>query len=195
MIIDNFEKIISLMKFEKDTEFYFIQIISRKKDNPWTKASWVVMKEYSIFSIEDLMKKTIEITEICNTYNARAYIRLSRRDTKDIAIDMIWLLAKALQDRSFNHIRKLYSTAVWRSKWLDKLWIIDIDWECSIPSALSLEAFLNTLRPVWWKVIEHIPTPNWLHIITKPFDLKEFNSEGLDIDVHKNNPTILYSNT
>ena len=59
MIIDNFEKIISLMKFEKDTEFYFIQIISRKKDNPWTKASWVVMKEYSIFSIAPCGKGNI----------------------------------------------------------------------------------------------------------------------------------------
>ena len=31
-----------------------------------------------------------------------------------------------------------------------------------------------------------------MDIITKPFNLKQFKDKYPDIDVHKNNPTILY---
>ena len=41
-------------------------------------------------------------------------------------------------------------------------------------------------------MIAYIPTKNGYHIITKPFNLKQFKDKYSDIDVHKNNPTILY---
>lgn len=60
-------------------------------------------------------------------FNARAYIRLSRRDNEDIAKDMLVILGKSFQDKNFAHLRKIYSTAVGRSKGLDKIWIVDVD--------------------------------------------------------------------
>jgi len=42
------------------------------------------------------------------------------------------------------------------------------------------------------KIYTQIPTKNGYHIITKPFNLKQFKDKYPDIDVHKNNPTILY---
>ena len=42
------------------------------------------------------------------------------------------------------------------------------------------------------KIYAYIPTKNGYHIITKPFNLKQFKDKYPDIDVHKNNPTILY---
>lgn len=43
-----------------------------------------------------------------------------------------------------------------------------------------------------FKIYDYIPTKNGYHIITKPFNLKQFKDKYPDIDVHKNNPTILY---
>ena len=38
-----------------------------------------------------------------------------------------------------------------------------------------------------------IPTKNGIHlIIERPFNLQQFRTDFLNIDVHKNNPTILY---
>ncbi|WP_265091158.1 hypothetical protein, partial [Acinetobacter baumannii] len=37
-----------------------------------------------------------------------------------------------------------------------------------------------------------IPTMNGCHLITKPFNLQKFKEKFPEIDVHKNNPTILY---
>ena len=42
------------------------------------------------------------------------------------------------------------------------------------------------------KVIINIPTKSGYHLITTPFNLQQFKEEYPDIDVHKNNPTLLY---
>jgi len=39
--------------------------------------------------VENLEKRYDEIKELCRLFNARAYFRPSRRDTEDIARDMI----------------------------------------------------------------------------------------------------------
>jgi hypothetical protein len=50
--------------------------------------------------------------------------------------------------------------------------------------------FINDQTPD--KVVKKIPTPHWMHLITTPFDLQEFKKVYPEIDVHKNNPTILF---
>jgi hypothetical protein len=37
-----------------------------------------------------------------------------------------------------------------------------------------------------------VPTKNGIHLITNPFNLNAFKFGFPNIDVHKNNPTILY---
>lgn len=41
-------------------------------------------------------------------------------------------------------------------------------------------------------LIDEIPTVNGYHLITKPFNLQKFKEIFPYIDVHKNNPTLLY---
>jgi hypothetical protein len=127
-------------------------------------------------------------------FNARAYIRLSRRNTEDIARDMIVAIWESFKNKSYNHLRKIYSTVVWQSLWLDKIWIIDIDsWEWTIIWDRFIKD-LSEVEPIWEKIICQIPTKNWLHVITKPFNLDRWKRIPWcgSLDVHKNNPTILY---
>ena len=42
------------------------------------------------------------------------------------------------------------------------------------------------------KINATIPTKNGWHLITKPFNLQQFKEKYPDIDVQKNNPTLLY---
>ena len=51
---------------------------------------------------------------------------------------------------------------------------------------------INTLQPSGDKIVATIPTRSGYHLITTPFRLDTFNVNHPDIDVHKNNPTILY---
>jgi len=189
-MIDNIEIIKPLLKRDNENEFYFIQLIARKKDIDWMVWNNRVIKDYYIFSMESLEKIYNEIKDLCKQFNARAYIRLSRRNTEDIARDMIVSIWEAFRNKSYNHLRKIYSTVVWQSLWLDKIWIIDIDWGTQIDD--SWKDFLRWLEPIWNKIIVSIPTKNWVHIITKPFNLLKFKEWFPDIDVHKNNPTILF---
>lgn len=193
-MIDNIEKIKPLLKRENKNEFYYIQIIQRKKDIEWFTWNNRPIKDYYIFSMEQLDRRYEEIKQLCKQFNARAYIRLSRRNSEDIARDMIVAIGESFRNKSYNHLRKIYSTVVWQSVWLDKIWIIDIDsWEWSIIWQQFID-ILTSINPIWEKIIAKIPTKNWLHIITKPFDLHTRKNIpwNWSLDVHKNNPTILY---
>ena len=191
MNIDNLEKIKPLLKRENENEFYYIQIIQRKKDIEWFTWNNRPIKDYYIFSLEQLEIRYEEIRNLCEVFNARAYIRLSRRNAEDIARDMIVNIWEAFRNKSYNHLRKIYSTVVWQSVWLDKMWIVDIDDDCKYKKDELIEA-INNAMPEWDKIITELPTKSWIHLITKPFNLSEFNNIYM-IDVHKNNPTILFT--
>ena len=47
-------------------------------------------------------------------------------------------------------------------------------------------------EPIGPKYVTIIPTKNGSHIIMRAFNLQRFREKYPDVDVHKNNPTILY---
>ena len=47
-------------------------------------------------------------------------------------------------------------------------------------------------EPIGPKFVGLIPTKNGSHILMKPFNLAKFKEKYPDVNVHKNNPTILY---
>lgn len=201
-MIDNLELIKPLLTFDPEQDqFYFIQIIARKKDIEGMQGNNRVIKEYYVYSAEYLDKVYPEIQKLCKQFKARAYIRLSRRSSHDIATDLIVLLGEAFKNNNFQHLRKIYSTAVGQSLGLDKLWIIDIDFDknnTNLPydkPLRDLRKLLTYLLPEGEKIVATLPTPNGLHVICKPFNLLAFRAvdKYKDIDVHKNNPTILYA--
>ena len=82
---DNFEQIEKLLIFDSEDDFYHLQILKRKKENPDIGSNSYVVRTYCIRSKESLMEKRTEITEMCNTHNARAYINLSPRSFEKMA--------------------------------------------------------------------------------------------------------------
>ena len=54
--------------------------------------------------------------------------------------------------------------------------------------------FIDTLEPYSkdTKFITNIPTKSGWHLITTPFNIMKFKEAYPDIDVKKNNPTLLY---
>lgn len=193
-MIDNFEHIKSnFLKFEDPNEFYFIQIIQRKKEVEDLGSNNRVIKTYYVYSLEKLDKYKDEIISLCTLFNARAYIHLNRRNSKTLAFEMLELLAKNLKSGDTNQLGNLYNSVCGKHHSdKDKTWIIDIDSKefCERHKAIKVIRILEPLDVK--KIIGEIETKNGFHLITRPFNSKIFGELCPDMQLHKNNPTILF---
>ena len=51
-MVDNLDKILPLLKFESEDDFYYLQILQRKKENPQLGSNSRVIKNYYIKIVE-----------------------------------------------------------------------------------------------------------------------------------------------
>ena len=122
--------------------------------------------------------------------------------------DIGYCLSKMLMDNNFLHLKSLVPSAVGsRSADPNKSWIVDIDEVydvdfgkdfsgnvVKIPNWQLVVDYINTLQPIGDKLKYIVPTLHGLHLITKPFNLQQFVERYPNIDIHKDNPTLLYFN-
>ena len=208
MEINNFEQIKSLLVFDdKGDWFYFLQILQRHKDNPEVKnlSNSRVIKTYYISTIDYLTLKEEEIKFLCGMYNARAYINLNPRSYERLAFHMLKEITDRILNKDYKSVSKAYDSTCGKFSVGDKKWIVDIDEE-EIPFKLTMDIELcdpitypiyNNEKHVFIgqsKIIATIPTKSGWHLITKPFNLKQFKDKYPEVDVQKNNPTVLYFN-
>jgi len=199
-MIDNFEQIKGLMTFENDNDFYFLQVIQRKKDHkdsPYKLScsnNNRLIKAYYIHNVEQLDKYKLEIIELCTLFTARAGIALNRRNSKKLSFEMLKLLATNISCDHFDQLGGLWNTVCGQHfSDKDKKWLIDID-DKSYDST-EMETLIFNSQPEGQKVVAKIPTKNGYHIITRPFDMRDFSKvydTSDEYQIHKDNPTILY---
>ena len=197
---NNIDKIRDLLEFRSDDDFYFLQILQRKKDNKTTNVkvngsnnNARSIKVYYVKSLEHFDFIVPEIIELCKVFGARAGINLNRRSFKKSALQHIKKAVDQVLNNDFKKAHKAYSTVVGAfNNETDKRWIIDIDEEYNADYAVELMSTINDLRPVGDKIIANIPSKSGYHLITRPFQLDEFKRLYPDLDVHKNNPTNIF---
>ena len=191
-MINNLEQISKLLKFEDENEFYFIQVIQRKKEVADLGRNNRVIKIYYVYSLDKLEKYKEEIIDLCELFNARAYIHLNRRNSKVISFEMMELLATNIKNSHFNQLHNLYNSVCGQHHSdKDKTWIIDID-DKNRDYIEEISDTLFPIQPAGEKIISIIETKNGFHLITKPFNSQKFGEIYPEISLHKNNPTILY---
>jgi hypothetical protein len=196
---NNFKQIRELLKFESEDDFYHLQILKRKKENPELGSNSATIKTYYIRSLEYLDKLEDEIINSCNSNNARAYINLNRRSFEKIAFHTLRKVTDIIMNKDFKSVRNAYDSVCGSySNEKNKNWIVDIDnkdfeiFEEGFQYELEISRFINTLKPEGDKIITKIETKNGCHLITRPFNVTEFKKLYPQIDIHKDNPTILY---
>jgi len=193
-MINNLETIKGVMKFDSEDDFYHLQIIKRKKEHPELGSNSMIVKTYYIRSIEYLESKMPEIISLCNLHDARGCINLNRRSFEKIAYQMLIKVTNQIMNRDFKSVRKAYeSVCGLHSSEQEKKWIIDIDEKN--PDIITIIS--NTIKNCEPdrrvdKVVTILETKHGFHLITKPFNVAEFSKFHPDIDIHKDNPTILY---
>lgn len=190
-MVNNLELLKPLLRFTGPRDFYYLTILKRKADDPLATKSCKVVEQYAIYSIEQLEKYMPQIIADCEHYNARAYLYVNRRDAETVGFVTMELLANYMRNKDFAAIRKAYWAAVGRtcSAGNDKLWVVDIDTK----DPHAIDAVYSVLHnEVCTRVELEVPTKNGVHLLTKPFNRQEFSKYYPDVDIHKDNPTILY---
>lgn len=209
MIIDNFNQIVNLLNFESEDDFYHLQILRRKKDLPeharGKNNNARTVKTYLIRSSDDLLSYKNEIIKLCNCFSARAYINLNSKSFYKSALRVIPEITERIIQNQSDYVNRAYYTVIGDSKVNTgkPSWIIDIDTKDSE----IIEEICNKInecnsgyikvideKVIYNNIIDRIETVNGWHIITRRFNLKQFESTKIKykLDVHKNNPTLLY---
>lgn len=214
MIVDNFERIKKFIKLENqkrfvnseddDNQFYLLQIIHRSKDGltkfdeegEKSHFSNKTIKSYYISSPEYLDKKEKEIMEMCHMFNARAYFNPNVKSYKQIALKSLSELAKMVSNESYKGILSLVDSSCGQCGSAVKgqnYWIVDIDTK-DIDELNKIKSVIDKCEPIGEeKVVQIIPTLHGYHFISKPFNKKKFHDMYSEqIDIHDNNPTLLY---
>lgn len=193
--IDNFKKIIRLLKFEKEGDFYQVIILTRKKDQdvPANHQSSRTIKTYMFESVEQLIGKKKEIMKLCKMFNARAGISPNVLNHNDLAFDVNVAIATRLKDGHKN-FAYLYDTVIGQSKSRDKRWLIDLD-EKNMLMVAQLCQYVLEQAP-HKGIITILPTYNGYHLVTYPFNSIDFNTwvkaNNIDASIHKTNYIALY---
>ncbi len=197
-MIDNIELIKPLLKFESEDDYYFVQILQRKKDNAdldtrmqGSNNSSRLIKAYDISSIEYLESRYHEMKEMAKLFNARVGLCLNKRSYHSSSLQMMVRLAKSLQAKNYRNARAWNNVSGVYHPIKDKTWIIDIDKEDE-GKVLDILSFIRNQKPDEGKSkrIVTLPSKSGRHLIVKPFDMRGF--DRFDVDVHKNNPTNLF---
>lgn len=199
-MIDNLELIKPLLNYEKPGDFYMLYILKRKKDQPEgerdNQQSVRTVKTYCIESINHLERRYDEIKQLCEMFKARAYIHVQKQNHFDVSLNMMVSLAQRIQNGQHNQ-KGLFDSVVGQIKTQEKRWIVDVD-TTSQHIQNMISNIIEMVKPNdGSKIITKIPTKNGVHLITKRFDVIEFNKQikerGEEMpDIQKKNPTLLY---
>jgi hypothetical protein len=199
-MINNIELIKPLLNFSEKGDFYMLYVFKRKKDQPEGERdnhqSVRTIKTYCIESIDHLDRRWDEIVQMCEMFKARAYIHVQKQNHFDVSLSMMVALAERIQNGNTNQ-KGLFDSVVGQIKTQEKRWIVDVD-TTSQHMQNMISNIIEMVKPNdGSKIITKIPTKNGVHLITKRFDVMEFNKQIKERgeampDIQKKNPTLLY---
>lgn len=200
-MVDNFELIKSILEWRSEDDFYFLQLIKRKKDHEAGTVTGVnnnnrCVRSYFIRNVEYLDFVEEEIKGICDVAGARGCIDLNRRSYRKTAFQTLKKISDQLIQEDYDKVYKAYVSCCgkYSNEKSEKKWILDIDRPLTGDEHAQLKLDLHALQPEGDKLLYIIPSKSGIHYITKPFNLQKFNKlEQWDhIDIHKRNPTNIY---
>ena len=203
MIVDNFNVFKKIINTLNEDEFYFVQILIRGKDGhtePGINGNNKnrLIKFYTIKSAEHLEKVENEIKSICNAVNARAYIHPTKRSFKAVSKECLKATVEMFLSENNTGLKGAYSTACGKSYITsDKKFVIDLDDENASQEKIKeiVDYITNECEPLSHnKLCYRVDTAHGMHLVTTPFNTAKFCQKFPGIDVHKNNPTLLYFN-
>ena len=200
--VDNFDVISRNFLFKEDLRpelagdwFYMIQIMTRTKD---TGEKPKHIRTMFVESREYLMSHKDMIVGLCDMFNARAYISVNPSSYKTCAMKMLKELVDVIENENYKGILSLPETVAgkYTCGGASKRWVVDLD---GIKTDEEIEPFVKFILNEYNEgkgrnsgEIQVIPTVNGSHLLVTPFDVRDFKKKWPEIEIHKDNPTVLY---
>lgn len=152
--IDNFDKIIPLLTFDNEDDFYHLIILKRKKENPELGNNSVTICEYYIKSNTHLEAIKEEIISICNATNARAMINLNVRSYKKVAYKTLQIQTEHLLQEKYKDFKSAFSSAIGKTPTNgQKRWIVDLDEHYSKDFLDKITDTISKCEPIGEKLL------------------------------------------
>lgn len=202
-IVDNFLQISNFLFLNEENrlaedEFYFLQVLVRRKDGNKVSGNNKnrLVKFYRVRTADELMSFKDEIVALCRVTNGRAYINPTPRNYKNVANLVLEDTARTFISQNYAGLPSMYPTACGKSYVKEKrFYIVDLD-NVDIDDPNSTKVYRDYINEECnGEVKALVPTKSGCHLICKKFNTKKFNDKFPCIDVHKNNPTLLYFET
>lgn len=185
----------------ENDSYFVVELLRRGKDNPDLPAANYHFKNYYIRKPEDLDKYEAEIKLICDVLRLRAYASVNIKAFKQVSLDTMAELARRIANNDYKKNYAVFESCSGQYCHSgDKQWVIDCD-DCKVHGVYTeiIKVLINSCKPDGDKIVTEFPTKSGVHIITTPFDRKQFtelcNEYHIDdVDIKKNHLTLLYEN-
>lgn len=177
-MIDNFEKIYDFLNFESnvDDECYSVYVVRRGKDQKIPSNIFDIVKTYCIISIEQLKDKEEEIKKLCEFFNARAYIDVTKRKRRNFLLKMIECIADSISRNTNESFERIFENSCKHCHipYGETRWLVDIDTKEEIEIKNIKECLQKCKFGDSELITLEIPTKKGFHLITKPFHKRNF---------------------
>lgn len=202
-MVDNFEKLNSILEFESEDDFYMLQVMKRRKENPEMDKNSVALKTVYLHRKDQLLELKDDLVELADKKNARIYLNPNRKSFKKCTLACLKEFADRISNENFYKPYKIFDSVAGAAGSKKAIWVIDIDWDEVTEQFGDVERsvfvndvceFINSLKPDIENKVKLVnETKNGTHILTSPFNMYDF-MQRYKIQVHKNNPTLVYCN-
>lgn len=205
---DNFNRFREFMQLpeqEGGDAYYVIELVRRGKDCPDLPAANYHFKNYYIDTLSKYDKVQDEIRLLCRTLRLRAYVSVCRKSFRRVTMSTLAEMARRAALGDFSRPYAVFESCRGKDVGKDgKYWVVDID-DCqfnTLPHVRKRKRIIDTIEscePEGKKLEMMLPTRTGAHLITRPFNLEQFNrlcKENPEIeeipDVKKNHLTLLF---
>lgn len=205
---DNFNRLrefMQLPELEGGDAYYVIELVRRGKDCPDLPAANYHFKNYYIDTLAKYDKMQDEIRLLCRTLRLRAYVSVCRKSFRRVTMSTLAEMARRASLGDFSRPYAVFDSCSGKDLGKDgKYWVVDID-DCqfnTLPHVKKRRRIIKTIEscePAGQKMEMILPTRTGVHLITRPFNMEQFNrlcKENPEIeeipDVKKNHVTLLF---
>ena len=197
---DNFERFRSFMQLPEEEGgdvYYVIELVRRGKDFPDLPAANYHFKNYYIDTLKKYDSVQDEIRTLCRTLRLRAYVSVNRKSFRQVTMNTISEMSRRAALDDFRRPYAVFESC--SGKFVnkdDKHWVVDVD-DCDWKTIVYIECLVKKCKPEGNKVELALPTRSGCHLITRPFDVGEFQlmikeREKELPEIKKNHLTLLY---
>ena len=193
-MVNNFKNIKNSKFFKDFVElsnnmdvFLTILIMKRRKDNPEMKKDVSIVRQFTVCNEKEYDDLQPKIIDLCQANNARAYLSVNVRDSREILLNMATKCIEKYKEKGS-------SIAPWNIFWEvagqsgivkgHKRWVIDVDdYDINnymdhpiyiiIRDIICITQSIDTFN----KSFDVIPSRTGFHIIVSPFDIAKFQKD------------------